>query len=61
MLDLNPKPPEGIAVVKSDKAGEALNTIRELGWRRDATLKNSLPHNSILERDTRTWSELLRT
>ena len=57
----NKSPPkEGIAV-KGDNAEEAIKALRKLGWRHDPSLENVWPHNSVHERDSRTWAELLRT
>ena len=48
-----PAEPGEAVVCKCDNAKEALAALR--------SLENMFPHNSVHERDTRTWAEILRT
>ena len=57
----NPSPPAQGTICKGDNAGEAIRALRRLGWPIDPSLENRWPHNTVHERDTRTYGELLRT
>ena len=48
-------------ICKSDCAKELLKAIRSLGWLSDASLPRRWPHNSVLERQIRSFEESCRS
>jgi len=48
-------------IVHSDAAGEILKAVMENNWLPESSVPSRFPHNSVLEREMRTFQEIARS
>jgi hypothetical protein len=53
--------PNSYTIVRSDAAGEILKAVIENNWLPESSVPSRFPHNSVLEREMRTFQEIARS